>query len=118
MEFAFSGRRILSRLKSTFKQWLLLAVVALIATVFLRFLFVEEKGVCSAVVNFSYSGVEFGLDPDGNRFDETDIKSEALIRQAAEAVGQGLTDEEAEQIRGALKIQGHIPSDAFDRALT
>ena len=117
MEFQFSGRRILSSLKRLRRKWLFFAVAALILAPLLRFLFVTEKGVCSATVTFSYNGVELGLDPDGNRFDETDIKSEALIRKAAEAIGQGLTDEETEQIRGALKIQGNIPGDAFERAL-
>lgn len=117
MEFQFSGRRILSSLKRLRRKWLFFAVAALLLIPLLRFLFVMEKGVCTASVSFSYNGVESGLDPDGNRFDEMDIKSEALVRQAAEAIGQGLTDEETKRIREALKIQGNISGDAFDRIL-
>ena len=118
MEFDFSWRRILSRLKSTRKKWLLTSAAVLIILLAFHFLFVTEKGVCSAVVSFSYRGVESGLDPDGNRFDETEMKSEELIRQAAETIGQGLSDEEVEQIREALRIQSDIPEDALERVST
>lgn len=118
MESDSFGRRILSRLKGTFIQWLGLFVAALVLVTLARTLFFTEKGVCSAVVSFSYDGVEQGLNPDGNRFDPSEMKSEELVRQAAQAVGVTLEGEDAERVREALIVAGAIPADALERMLT
>ena len=118
MELTFSPRRILSQLKGDFKKWLPVFVAAFFLVLAYHLIFVTEKGVCSAVVNFSYVGLEAGFDPDGNRFDADELRSAELIRQAAEAIGEPVTDEDAERIREAVSIQGDIPIDAYERVVT
>ena len=114
MEFNLSWRRILSRLKGTWKIWLLLSAVAMALTLIFHFLFVTEKGICSTVVNFSYVGLESGVDPTGNRFDPASMIDAKIVRQAAEAIGETVTDEDVERIQEALTVQGDIPKDKFE----
>ena len=118
MELNFTRRRIFSAAQRTWKKWLLLAAIAMLATLIFHFLFVTEKGICSAVVNFSYAGLESGLDPNGHRFEPMEMKDAKLVRQAAEALGETVTDEDVERLQDALTVQGDIPNDAFERIVT
>ena len=114
MQSNSSTRRILSALKGGFKKWALTFAIAAVAIAAFRFIFVTERGICSATVNFSYDGVESGLDPDGNRFDPMEMKSGALVEQALEALGESVTPEDAARVQDALIIQSNVPSDAFE----
>ena len=101
------------RLRRWMRYFLAAAVCVLIGCSFAR-----DRRTVSAVVNFSYNGIEFGLDPSGNRFDEMEMKDESLIRLAAEAMGADASPESAERLRSALDIKGVIPDDAFDSVIT
>lgn len=113
MESNSSTRHILSYLKGAFKKWLPAFAIAFVAVLLFHFIFVTERGLCSAVVNFSYDGIESGLDPNGNRFDPSEIKDADIVRQAAEAIGESVTPENMEAIQDALTIQGSVPSDVL-----
>jgi len=61
----------------------------------------------SAVVNFSFDGLDEGKDPSGGLFDVTKMKSTVVINDALEELGW--TDKNVEEIRANLKIEGVIP---------
>lgn len=61
----------------------------------------------SAVINFSFDGIDEGKDPGGGLFDVTKLKSTVVINDALEELGW--EDMNIEEIRSNLKIQGVIP---------
>ena len=70
----------------------------------------------TALVSFTFDGIEEGLDPDGNVFDVNSIKNPAVIEAALTELGQPL--EKLESIRQDISIEGVIPKDAIDRITT
>ena len=108
-------RCVWRRLRDTFRKWCPVFVIAFVLTLAVHVLFLSERGICSAVVHFNYTGIESGYDPNGNRFDAAEMKNAALIRQAAKAIGQGITDEDVERIQNALEVEGQISDDAFQQ---
>lgn len=105
------------RLRGTFLKWCPVFVLAFVLTLAVYVLFLSERGVCSATVHFNYTGIENGDDPNGNRFDAENMKNAEVIRQAAEATGLDVTDEDVERIQNALEILGEI-SDAALQSIT
>lgn len=65
------------------------------------------KSYATAVINFSFEGIDEGKDPSGGLFDVTKLKSTAVINDALEELGWEGRD--VEDIRSNLKIQGVIP---------
>jgi len=65
------------------------------------------KSYATAVVNFSFDGIDEGKDPNGGLFDVTKMKSTVVINDALEELGWN--DINIEEIRSNLKIQGVIP---------
>ncbi|MBR4544644.1 MAG: hypothetical protein IKO14_01515 [Oscillibacter sp.] len=108
-------RSVWRRLKDTFRKWCPAFVIAFVLTLAAHVFFMSERGICSAGVQFNYTGIENGYDPSGNRFDAAEMKNAQVIRQAAEAMGQSATDEDVERIQNALEIEGEISDDAFQQ---
>lgn len=67
----------------------------------------------TALVSFNYSGIESGLDPDGNKFDVNKIKSPNIIESALTDIDEPLSY--VEDIRRNISIKGIIPNDALDK---
>lgn len=65
------------------------------------------KNCAVAVVNFSFDGIDEGLDPNGGNFDVTKIKSTEVVNGALEELGW--EGKNVESIRANLKIEGVIP---------
>ena len=66
-----------------------------------------DKSYATAVINFSFDGIDEGKDPSGGLFDVTKLKSTAVIN---EALGElGWDDKDVEEIRSNIKIEGVIP---------
>lgn len=70
-------------------------------------------GYASAVVTFSYDGIDEGLDPNGGIFDINKLKSTAVINAA---VGElGWTGIDTEEIRSGLELEGVMPDSVKQR---
>lgn len=65
------------------------------------------KSYASAVVNFSFDGIDEGKNPSGGLFDVTKLKSTLVINDALKELGWENMD--IEEIRANMKIQGVIP---------
>ena len=115
MELNFAWSRVSARLKHTLKTWSPVFALACILTLIVQFLFLSERMVCSAVVHFNYAGIESGQDPNGNRFDPMEMKNAQVVRQAAEAMGGSVTEEDVERIQNALQIEGSVSNAVFNR---
>jgi hypothetical protein len=94
--------------------WIVAAVVAASVLFAGNVIFSQESYKnLSALVCFTYDGIEEGLDPDGNSFDVNTLKSPSVIESALTELNQPLTL--VETIRQSISIEGIIPSDAIDR---
>ena len=93
--------------------WLFFSALVLAAVIAANY-FMKDRLVVTAVVNFSYDGIESGRDPVGNRFDEQEIKSESQIRAAAQAIARALSDEDVQTVRDALEVHGVVPVSIFE----
>ncbi len=93
--------------------WLIVAVIGGLCVLGVHFADLPARSGASAVVNFSYSGIESGLDPAGNRFDVNEIKDEGVVRTAVSAAG--LEGADIEKIRGSVVITAVLPEDTISR---
>ncbi len=105
---------MLKNIKRFFALWLVIAIIAGFASIGIgairTFVF---KSPIKALVSFTYSGIEKGLDPSGKKFDPYDIINPTVLQRA-------LTEYEFEMegldsIRKSINIEGVIPEDAMDR---
>ena len=117
MESYLSLRRLLVQLKKLFWLWLILAIAAGVVVLALHFANQPQRGRLTAVVNYSYDGIESGADPAGNHFDPTEIKNVTVIQRAADDVGMLLSDDDVERIRNEITIIGSVPTSALERAI-
>ena len=117
MESYLPMNKLLTQLKKHFGRWLILAIVALVVVLALQLANQPQRGRLTAVVNYSYDGIESGADPAGNHFDPTEIKNVAVIQRAADEVGMPLSDDDAERIRNEITIIGSVPTGALERAI-
>ena len=117
MELTSEKQSIIRRLKSAFKPWLCVSVIVGVVILASYAVTMNQAGSCSVTVSLKYDGVESGLDPNGNRFDPSDLKDAELLRLTADAIGQSVTDEDIQRIQDALDIQGNVGSHALDSIL-
>lgn len=105
---------IVKKLKKYFLIWVIAAVVAFVLPVAGSAVFsADQHKEMTALVSFTYSGIEKGLDPNGNVFDVYSLKTPAVIESALTELGHSL--EELETIRSNIRIEGIVPADARDR---
>lgn len=116
-EVVVSLSGILKKFKKYFLVWLVTAVVSamLIITGSAIFSSDQHKSM-SALVSFTFDGIEKGLDPDGNKFDVNSLKNPFVIESALTKLGYPL--DELEIIRQNISISEIIPTDAIDRITT
>lgn len=115
MESYLPMSKLLTQLRKHFRCWLLLAVGAGVIVLALHFVAMPQRGRMTAVVNYSYDGIELGADPTGNHFDPTELKSVPVIRRAADSLEMLLSDEEIERIRSEIMVIGSVPESVLDR---
>lgn len=96
--------------------WIFFSALVLAAVIAANY-FIKDRLVVTAVVNFSYDGIESGRDPVGNRFDEQEIKGEPQIRAAAQAVAWTLSEQDVQTVRDALEVHGVVPVSVFENIL-
>lgn len=105
---------IFKMLKKYLLIWIITAVVTAMLIFSATYVFSsDDNKKLSALVSFTYSGIEKGLDPNGNTFDVNQIKTPAVIEAALTELGEPLSN--LENIRQGISISGVIPSDAIDR---
>lgn len=104
---------IFRQLKKYFLLWILVAVVGA-GLVFGGSLIISNSHATplTALVGFSYSGIEQGLDPNGNEFDANSIKAPSLIEETL--TDMGMSTDMVDSVRSGLTISGVVPSDTID----
>lgn len=110
-----SLKTYLSKLKSFFKLWISIAIIAAVICsggLFVKNIITTEV---STTINFSFDGIESGLAPDGNKFEINEIKSVELVSKTLEDLG--LTNIDAENLAQCIKIEGIVPADVIDRII-
>lgn len=111
---AVSFSQIIKKLKQFVVIWLVVSIVAGILTVCATGIKTAlEKPPITALVSFSYSGIEKGKDPSGRVFDVNSIKNPAVIEDAITQLGMDIGM--LESIRENTSFEGIIPEDAVDR---
>ncbi|MCD8188232.1 MAG: lipopolysaccharide biosynthesis protein [Ruminococcus sp.] len=112
---SFSG--IFKMLKKYFLIWIVTAVVAGVLVFTCSTITSDDQHkILTALISFSYDGIEEGLDPEGNTFDVNTIKNPTVIESALTELG--LSVKSLEKIRQNISIDGIIPSDAIDKITT
>ncbi len=116
-EVVISLSGIFKKFKKFFALWLVAAIVVGILTVTISALFTQDQHkTLTALVSFTYDGIEDGRDPSGNEFDPNSLKTPAVIEAALTELNLPLED--LESIRSNIRINGLIPQDAYDRIVT
>ncbi|MDO4862672.1 MAG: lipopolysaccharide biosynthesis protein [Ruminococcus sp.] len=113
-EVVVSIPTVLKKLRKYVFVWVVVAVLFVVfafgyATVTTH----VSKPSLMALISFSFDGVEKGLDPNGDSFEVTSVKSPAVIEAALTDLNMDL--ENLEPIRAGIKFQGIKPKDAVDR---
>ncbi len=102
------------KLKKYFLVWVITAgVLLVVAAGYSAITTHTNKTPLTALISFSYSGVEKGLDPNGMKFDVNSIKNPAVIESALTELGYDLNS--LETIRSNITFEGSRPKDAIDR---
>ncbi|MBQ8081488.1 MAG: hypothetical protein IJ240_06285, partial [Clostridia bacterium] len=110
--------KLWEQIKKLFWVWLLIAVVAGVAVLAVNYLRLPTKGKAIATVNFSFDGIEDGLDPDGNRFDAEEIKSEEMLLAAAQDAGLSLSAEALKAVQSNTTVEGSVPENIIREITT
>ena len=113
-EVVVSISTVLKKLRKYLLIWVVVAVLFVVfafgyATVTTH----VSKPSLEALISFSFDGIEKGIDPNGDDFDVTTVKSPAVIEAALTDLGMDLTN--LESIRAGIKFKGIIPRDAVNR---
>lgn len=104
---------IFHQLRKYVLLWVLIAVVAA-GLVFGGSLvaYSSKSTPLTAMVGFSYDGIESGLDPNGNEFDANSIKTPSIIQETLSDLG--LSEKSVDLVRNGLTISGVVPEDTID----
>lgn len=104
---------IFRQMKKYFLPWVLIAVIAAGAVFGGAMLLSNSKATpLTAMVGFTYDGIEKGLDPNGNEFDANTLKSPSIIESTLTDLGMDTKNTDA--IRSAITISGVVPDDTID----
>lgn len=113
-EVLISIGSIFRYIKKYFLTWVIIAVIIFVGTFgFATFKTILQKPSLVALVSFTYSGIEKGLDPSGRKFDVNSLKNPSVIQMALDQMG--FTVDELTAIRESITVEGIIPEDAIDR---
>ena len=113
-DIAISVSAIIKSLKKFLVLWLIVSMIAGMFTfvVSAASTFVKKKPA-KALVSFTYSGIEKGLDPKGRKFDINSMKNPMVIEKALTELDLGL--EHIESVRANISFDYKIPEDAYDK---
>lgn len=108
-----SFKKYLVKLRKFFIYWLIAVVIIAFLNVGYSCVQKVFTGKVFTSVNFSFDGIESGLDPSGNKFDVSDIKSKKIIEESLEELG--LKGKDVDLIISHISIDGIVPIDVIDR---
>ena len=115
-EVVISLAGIFKMLKKYFLIWIVTAVV-IAGLVFggsaINTRRSSNRTPLTALVSFTFDGIEEGKAPDGTEFDEYSIKNPAVIERSLTDLGHSL--DMLEDVRQGITIDGIRPADAIDR---
>ncbi len=104
---------IFYQLKKYFLLWLLIAVICAGLVFGSSLVFSSSRNTpLTAMVGFTFDGIEQGLDPNGNEFNANDIKSPTVIENTLTELD--MDDNLVDKIRSSLTISGIVPEDTID----
>lgn len=105
---------IFRQLKKYFLPWVLVAVI-LAGLVFGGSMVVSSSKASplTAMVGFTFDGIENGLDPNGNEFNANSLKSPAIIEETLSDLNMDVKKTDA--IRNNITVSGVVPEDAIDK---
>lgn len=113
-EVVVSFSTVIKKLKKYVSLWIAAAIVAaLLSGVYAVINTNVRKATLSALISFSYSGIEKGLDPAGKKFDPYSLKNPTVIRDSLEDLDLDL--DQLEFVRRGIRLKGITPKDAADR---
>lgn len=113
-EVVVSLSGIFKKFKKFFIIWIVVAIVAGLLTVsFSGLTGADQYKTMTALVSFTFDGIEKGKDPAGGAFDANILKSPAIIESALTKLGHSL--KEVESVRQGISVEGIRPADAIDR---
>lgn len=117
-EIVISVFSIWRGLKRFFILWIAAAILLGIFSILFSALFASDQNKrTSALVSFTYKGIEQGKDPAGKDFNVKDsLCNPEVIQNALTQLGR--PTDELESVRAGLSVNGIIPSDAMDRIIT
>ena len=113
-EVVVSISTVIKKLKKYLFVWIVAAVFFVVASFGYAAITTHvNKPELSALVSFSYSGIEKGLAPDGRKFDVNTLKDPSVIKDTLTELD--IDQSELEKIRQGISFKGVIPKDAADR---
>lgn len=116
-EVIISISSIMKQLKRFLVLWLVIAIIAgIFVFSFSAIMTFSKKTPAKALVSFSYSGIEKGLDPAGRKFDINSMKNPLVIERTLTKLGFDL--KMVEDIRENITFDSKIPQDAYERLTT
>lgn len=113
-EVIISISAILKNLKRYLAVWIVITIIAgLLTFSFSAIKSFTAKTPAKALVSFTYSGIEQGLDPKGRKFEIESMKNPKVIEKAL--TEKGLDLKKIEDIRTSLSFDYKIPQEAYDQ---
>lgn len=113
-DVVISFSTLIKKLKKYFLIWLVLVVVFIVMAFGYAGISTQiTKARLTALISFSFDGVEKGLDPNGRKFDVYSVKNPAVIERALTELGINM--DQLEPVREGITITGRIPDDALQR---
>ena len=108
---------IFNQLRRFLALWLVIAIMAgILSFAYSAIKTFSRKTPAKALVSFSYSGIEKGLDPSGRKFDINSMKNPLVIERTLTKLGLDL--DKVEDIRANMSFDSIIPEDAYQRLTT
>ena len=111
-ESILSLKMFFGKLKKYFRFWLIATLIIALLNVGYTFGVEIFTGNVETVVNFSFDGIESGIDPNGNKFDVNEMKSKEILQESIDELGLKVS---AEKIANHISIDGVVPEDVIDR---
>ncbi|MCR5127694.1 MAG: hypothetical protein K6B69_06250 [Lachnospiraceae bacterium] len=114
MKLELTLQQLIPQIKKRFMKWLIVSIVAGLLVLGFHYMILPERNHVVGVINFSFSGIESGRSPIGNRFDPDEMRHAEVIHAAGlTAMGQSYTAEGVEMIRKCIHISSGAPLSAL-----
>lgn len=113
LNFVLDSKSVVLNLKKIFLPWIIIS--ALFVLIYSGVYMVVHTMIdeVTTTVNFSFDGIEAGLDPSGNKFNVNDMKSKETIEKCIEELD--IKDADVNKIYSNITISGLVPTDVIER---